>query len=191
MRKTGLLALVGGLVLGLAAVCVAADTKDAPAAPPKAAAAAANNDASSITVYVTETGKSYHADGCKFLAKSKKATTLAQVAKDGLSPCSVCKPPQYVFATGTDKDKNKLYHLAACKTAKGTQAVMSLEAATLAGFAPCADCKAPLMVFVTDSGKSYHRAECTTLANSKSKTGMLLEDAKKSYKPCGTCKPPE
>ena len=45
------------------------------------------------TVYVTKTGTKYHADGCKFLAKSKIATSLED-AKKKYSACSVCNPPK-------------------------------------------------------------------------------------------------
>lgn len=44
-------------------------------------------------------------------------------------------------------------------------------------------------VYVTKSGKKYHRAECQFLA--KSKIAINLVQAKKrSFTPCGVCKPP-
>ena len=48
---------------------------------------------SSTTVYVTNTGTKYHRDGCKYLAKSKIAISLADAKAQGYGPCSVCKPP--------------------------------------------------------------------------------------------------
>ena len=52
---------------------------------------AAQNPAT-ITVYITKTGEKYHSDGCRYLAKSKIATTLKAARERGLGPCSVCKP---------------------------------------------------------------------------------------------------
>ncbi|MFA6111975.1 MAG: thermonuclease family protein [Candidatus Latescibacterota bacterium] len=54
----------------------------------------AGSPATSATtaVYVTKTGKRYHLDGCRFLARSKIPMALAQ-AVARYTPCSVCKPP--------------------------------------------------------------------------------------------------
>lgn len=43
-------------------------------------------------VYITNTGSSYHADGCRFLKKSKIEKHLSEV-KGSHQPCSVCNPP--------------------------------------------------------------------------------------------------
>lgn len=45
-----------------------------------------------VVVYVTRTGKSYHAAGCRFLAKSSIAISLDD-ARARYKPCSVCNPP--------------------------------------------------------------------------------------------------
>lgn len=63
----------------------------------EASAAVDRQDSSSATsdtttVYVTKTGKKYHLDGCRFLARSKIPMTLASAAAR-YTPCSVCKPP--------------------------------------------------------------------------------------------------
>ena len=42
------------------------------------------------TVYITDTGSKYHADGCRYLSKSKHAIGLNDAISRGLSPCSVC-----------------------------------------------------------------------------------------------------
>lgn len=47
-----------------------------------------------VTVYGTETGAKYHAAGCRYLAKSTIPMTLSDAKSRGLTPCSVCKPPQ-------------------------------------------------------------------------------------------------
>lgn len=49
---------------------------------------------SSAIVYVTQSGKKYHADGCKYLSKSKTAISLTDAKSRGYSPCSKCHPPQ-------------------------------------------------------------------------------------------------
>jgi micrococcal nuclease len=45
-------------------------------------------------VYTTNSGTKYHADGCKFLSKSKNPCTLADAKAKKLDPCSVCNPPK-------------------------------------------------------------------------------------------------
>jgi septal ring factor EnvC (AmiA/AmiB activator) len=52
-----------------------------------------NNEVSmpqSNMVYVTDTGKKYHRDGCQYLKKSKRAITLQDAQKQGYTPCSKC-----------------------------------------------------------------------------------------------------
>ncbi len=48
----------------------------------------------STTVYVTDTGKCYHSDGCSYLNKSKNKTTLEKAVGSGYKACSKCKPPK-------------------------------------------------------------------------------------------------
>jgi micrococcal nuclease len=45
------------------------------------------------TVYVTKSGTKYHADGCRYLKKSKKSLPLVE-ARLKYSACKVCKPPR-------------------------------------------------------------------------------------------------
>ena len=45
-------------------------------------------------VYVTRTGKKYHADGCRYLSKSKIPMKLSEAKAKGYDPCSVCRPPE-------------------------------------------------------------------------------------------------
>ncbi|WP_338826309.1 hypothetical protein MTBGP_11170 [Moorella thermoacetica] len=49
---------------------------------------------SDITVYITRTGKKYHLDGCRYLAKSKIPISLSEAKAMGYTPCSVCGPPR-------------------------------------------------------------------------------------------------
>lgn len=51
-------------------------------------------DKKEITVYVTRTGKKYHRDGCRYLAKSKIPMSLSDAKAAGYEPCSVCNPPR-------------------------------------------------------------------------------------------------
>lgn len=46
------------------------------------------------TVYATKTGGKYHAEGCRFLAKSMAAVTVEEARKRGLEPCSISAPPK-------------------------------------------------------------------------------------------------
>lgn len=46
--------------------------------------------AESITVYITKTGKKYHAYGCRYLKRSCIPISLAKAKKRGYTPCSVC-----------------------------------------------------------------------------------------------------
>lgn len=51
-------------------------------------------DSGSTVVYITRTGECYHADGCRFLQKSKIETTLADAVARGYRACKVCRPPE-------------------------------------------------------------------------------------------------
>ena len=44
------------------------------------------------TVYVTDSGDKYHADGCQYLAHSKYPMQLSEAQADGYTACSVCNP---------------------------------------------------------------------------------------------------
>jgi hypothetical protein len=46
------------------------------------------------TVYITRTGKSYHRDGCRYLASSKIPISLKDAKANGYTPCNVCHPPE-------------------------------------------------------------------------------------------------
>ena len=45
---------------------------------------------SSQTVYITQTGKKYHRDGCGYLSKSKIPISLSKAKEQGYTPCSRC-----------------------------------------------------------------------------------------------------
>lgn len=46
----------------------------------------------SKTVYITNTGKKYHNDRCRYLNDSKIPISLDEAIKQGYTPCGVCKP---------------------------------------------------------------------------------------------------
>jgi len=64
----------------------------APPSPVDTAAPKSTGD--DVVVYATRTGAKYHTAGCRFLAKSSISMTLKEAKAKGLTPCSVCKPPQ-------------------------------------------------------------------------------------------------
>jgi competence protein ComEC len=45
-------------------------------------------------VYATRTGKKYHRASCRYLSQSKIPISLKEAKAQGLTACSVCKPPQ-------------------------------------------------------------------------------------------------
>ena len=69
---------------------VAADTGNSSDAD---AAASDADDNGQMIVYITNTGKKYHLDGCSSLSKSKIAITLDEAKAEGYTPCSKCNPP--------------------------------------------------------------------------------------------------
>ena len=44
------------------------------------------------TVYITKTGKKYHAGGCRYLSKSKIEIAKSKAVKAGYDACKVCAP---------------------------------------------------------------------------------------------------
>ncbi len=53
-----------------------------------------NETTQSETVYRTKTGKKYHESDCIYLKNSKIEITLSKAKSKGLTPCSVCRPPE-------------------------------------------------------------------------------------------------
>lgn len=46
------------------------------------------------TVYITKTGRKYHADGCQYLRRSQIPMSLKQAKAQGYTPCSRCPVPE-------------------------------------------------------------------------------------------------
>jgi micrococcal nuclease len=53
-----------------------------------------SQDTQDVTVYITQTGKKYHREGCRYLARSKIPISLREAQARGYEPCSVCNPPR-------------------------------------------------------------------------------------------------
>ncbi len=51
-------------------------------------------ETSKQTVYVTQTGKKYHRDGCRYLGKSRIPKDLKAALAEGYTACSRCGPPK-------------------------------------------------------------------------------------------------
>jgi hypothetical protein len=43
-------------------------------------------------IYVTRTGRKYHAGGCRYLSRSQIGISLKDAEAQGYTPCSVCRP---------------------------------------------------------------------------------------------------
>jgi len=119
------------------------------------------------TVYITVSGKKYHADGCRYINKSKIAITLADAIAKGYGPCSVCNPPTTDAATTVQ------------------QSTVAVEPKSSAATTPDTG---EQIVYVTRTGSKYHKAGCRYL--SKSAIPMKLKEAAARYGPCGVCNPP-
>jgi len=132
-------------------------------APAAAVQPAGNGD---TVVYLTKTGKKYHADGCRSLSKSRIPITLKDAVARGYTACSLCKPP--ALRTGQEA------------VAPGA-AVPSAQAA--------AEDNGDTTVYITRTGAKYHRAGCRSLL--RSSIPIKLRDAvAKGYGACKLCNPP-
>lgn len=73
------------------------ESSPAPAPEPESESepAPAEPDATTVAVFVTNTGGKYHRYGCRYLRESKNNISLAEAISRGYEPCSVCDPPVY------------------------------------------------------------------------------------------------
>ncbi len=85
---------------------------------------AASGDA---VVYITKTGKKYHADGCASLSKSKIQTTLSDAVSKGLESCSKCNPGALDGAADTKS-------VSTVQSTTTTKAATTAKSSTSAGF---------------------------------------------------------
>jgi methylphosphotriester-DNA--protein-cysteine methyltransferase len=59
------------------------------------------------TVYVTESGKKYHAKNCSLAKTGKKGMELAAAKKEGYEPCKNCKADEIKLPAAQPKDKKE------------------------------------------------------------------------------------
>ncbi len=57
------------------------------------------------TVYITESGKKYHAKNCDVVKTGKKGIELAEAKKQGYEACKVCKVNSEQKVADKPKDK--------------------------------------------------------------------------------------
>lgn len=57
------------------------------------------------TVYITESGKKYHAKNCDVAKTGKKGIELSEAKKQGYEACKVCKVTHETKETDKSKDK--------------------------------------------------------------------------------------
>lgn len=81
IRRTTILPVVVSLLIGLA--CASSQPQPA----------RAFTGQKPVVVYITNTGKKYHVDGCRYLRKSRIPMKLEDAKRAGYAPCSVCRPP--------------------------------------------------------------------------------------------------
>ena len=103
-------------------------------------------------VFVSRTGKKYHRDDCRFVAKSKLSTTLG-LARGRYTPCSNCAPPvlkEMVKPTNPADAKKKVYvtrsgskyHTATCRSLAKSKIEIALANARRS-HTPCSKCAPP------------------------------------------------
>ena len=107
------------------------------------------------TVYVTMSGRKYHADGCRHLRSSKIAMRLS--GAKGYFPCATCKPPVMArsktesttrsSSTGGGTvyvtDTGKKYHKGSCHHLRQSKHAIALADAKAQDYGPCSRCRPP------------------------------------------------
>lgn len=66
-------------------------------------------------VYITNTGKKYHLESCRFVAQSKIPKDKALAVKEGFKPCDTCKPNQTTGTTAEVQCSGKTQEGKRCK----------------------------------------------------------------------------
>ena len=72
--------------------CTSVETKQSIPSPGSTAVSVQPAEKQSYTVYITKTGKKYHADGCRYLSQSCIPVDLDELDTKKYAPCSVCEP---------------------------------------------------------------------------------------------------
>lgn len=138
-------------------------------------AVASSSDSNSVNgaviVHITDSGSKYHSAGCRYL-KSDHEVTLDEAKSLGLSPCSVCNPPQEEgLQTTVNNDTN----------ADSSNTIIDSDYSN--------STNGSVIVHITNSGSKYHRAGCRYL---KSDNEVTLDEARSlGLSPCSVCNPPQ
>ena len=119
-------------------------------------------------VYITKTGKCYHADGCSSLSKSKIETTLQSATDKGLRACSKCNP-------GTLDSGNTT------STANANASVDNGK-------------KTETSYVLNTNTKKFHKTSCHDVEKIKAEnyatsTAGRDDIISQGYSPCGHCNP--
>lgn len=145
--------------------------KSASAIKPQAPPISGSGNADSNTVYITTSGTKYHADGCRYLSKSKIPISLIDAVNKNYGTCSVCNPPSINSDTSdsvSNSNDNVSMPSNSVSSSKETEEVT---------------------IYITKTGEKYHTSGCSYLK--KSKISFSLIDAKsQGYTPCSRCNPP-
>lgn len=126
-----------------------------------------------IIVYGTNSGKKYHNEGCRYLAKSQIAMGLADARAAGLEPCSVCNPPQVQYPAAAPAEEMGFTEQAPAAQYAAPQADAGAGSET---------------VYLTRTGAKYHRGGCRYLAKSQIPTTKAEAQAQ-GYGACSVCRP--
>ncbi|MGB5105567.1 MAG: thermonuclease family protein [Candidatus Zixiibacteriota bacterium] len=135
--------------------------------PVPSVSATSKTEAEDGVVFVTATGKKYHSENCRYLAKSKRAVTFISARAAGYLPCSVCggNPTRADRWVPAPEDPS-------------TGSVVASPAEGSAG----------VTVYITNSGSKYHSLGCRYL--SKSCIACDLSSAlARGLTPCSVCGP--
>jgi micrococcal nuclease len=62
-------------------------------------------------LYITETGKKYHHDGCRYLKRSRIPISLSAAVEMGYTPCGHCDPPSAGQTTTPPAEAAELYRV--------------------------------------------------------------------------------
>jgi len=77
----------------LLVTCLVFNGCDLKSNPTHSASPESKEQPQTIDVHITRTGKKYHQAGCRYLSHSDRTVTLEEARAMGLTPCSVCNPP--------------------------------------------------------------------------------------------------
>ncbi len=140
------------------------------------------------TVYLTKTGKCYHADGCSNLRKSKIETTLQNAVNKGKKPCSNCNPPT-LDTTSEANSKSSTADTSATTSSKKNNTTSDIKKN---GSSKATSSESSYLL--NTSSKKFHKSSCSAASKIKAAskdeyTGTRDELIAQGYTPCKVCNP--